>query len=83
MIEKCRQYNKIVIFEMSSKSNNIFNLIDYSAKIGVDAIFLNCENLSECHFDLKKNYMNNLIHLEASEDNKLKYEEISKSLILN
>lgn len=81
MIEKCRQYNKIIIFEMSSKSNNIFNLIDYSAKMGVDAIFLNCENISECNLVLKKNYMNNLIHLELSEDNKFKYEEISKSFI--
>jgi hypothetical protein len=74
--EKCRLRNKLFIFETFAKSN--INIIEYSARTGVDALMLNNENSEINYTHLRKNFTNNLIDLEAIEDTKDKYEEVSK-----
>lgn len=87
MLEKCRLQNKPVILHTNPlKSLNInkpitskISIIDYSVKEGIDAIVLKDENSDHnSYISTIKSFISVLLQIEAYEDNKSKYEELSK-----
>lgn len=92
MLEKCRIQNKTVILQtLAMKSMNIskpsisqISTIDFAVKEGIDSLLLiEDHNYVNYYFDIIRTVRDALLQIEAYEDNKNKYEEMSKFFKIN
>jgi hypothetical protein len=84
MINQCRLFNKILILESANKSYKlqksiIQSFVEYAIKDGVDGILIKKDNSTNEGFIEKIKLFNRcVVAMELSEDNKKKYEELTK-----